>query len=617
MLGSAFCGWFEPDGRPDSGRETSATMAQRFAQTHDVEQLSCAEAKLGLSFQTRGLVSSHVADDNYYVVFSGRATWKDHALRDLSRQHGDACALLQAYRNAGTRSLHAVGGAFSFALIDKRAEEVFLAVDRMGILPLSYSIRPGTGIAFGTSAEAVDAHPAFASAVSEQAVLSYLFYHVVPSPVSVFEAQRKLPPGHYLHYANHQPVVEQYWMPEFAQRSDRRFDDLADELHNVLRSSVARCSNGDRIGAFLSGGIDSSSIAGMLSEIKPDDARTYTIGFEASGYDEIEYAQATSNHFNTHQHQYYVTPDDVVTAIPRIVDTYDEPFGNSSAVPVYFCARLAKSDDRAALLAGDGGDELFGGNVRYTKQRVFAIYDALPGAVRKSLLEPLFLDRAWLDGVPLLRKAKSYVSQACVPMPDRLETYNFLHRTACSEILHADLIQSTDQQAPIALMRETYAYGHARSMLDKMLFLDWKQALADNDIRKVNRMCEAAGIRVCYPFLDDEVVDFSLRLPASLKVRGFKLRYFFKRAMQDYLPSKVLHKPKHGFGLPFGVWMSAFRPLQELAYDSISDLKQRRYLRADYLDRLVQQHREDHAAYFGEFIWVLMMLELWLKKKAR
>ena len=165
-------------------------------------------------------------------------------------------------------------------------------------------------------------------------------------------------------------------------------------------------------------------------------------------------------------------------------------------------------------------------------------------------------------------------------------------------------------------MRETYGYEHAISMLDKMLYLDWQQALADNDIRKVNRMCEAAGMGVCYPFLDDEVVDFSLRLPANLKVKGFKLRYFFKRAMQEYLPPKVLHKPKHGFGLPFGVWMNSFQPLQELAYDSISDFKKRNYLQPAYLDRLVLQHRQDHAAYYGEFIWALMMLELWLKKKA-
>ncbi|MDH3637552.1 MAG: asparagine synthase C-terminal domain-containing protein, partial [Gammaproteobacteria bacterium] len=197
----------------------------------------------------------------------------------------------------------------------------------------------------------------------------------------------------------------------------------------------------------------------------------------------------------------------------------------------------------------------------------------------------------------------------------RLETYNFLYRSSWKEIIQDDLHDTTDPAAPIALMRDRYNYPHARSMIDKMLYLDWKQALADNDIRKVNRMCEAAGVEVSYPFMDDEMVNFSLRLPGQLKVKGFKLRYFFKRAMQNYLPPKVLLKPKHGFGLPFGVWMHSYRPLQELAYDSISDFERRKYLKPGYLHHLVQQHRQDHAAFYGEFIWILMMLELWLKKK--
>ncbi|MDH3637493.1 MAG: asparagine synthetase B, partial [Gammaproteobacteria bacterium] len=414
MLGTAFCGWSDQSGYSASTSEDIVAMARKLPTSHDIERFVCAQGKSALAFQNNALVSALVDDDAYRVVISGRASWRDKRLKELANERGNARALLSAYQNAGVRSLDQIGGAFSLALIDRQKEEVFLAVDRMGILPITFAVSPGTAIAFATSAECVDAHSAFKSSISDQAVLHYLFYHVVPSPLSIFSAQQKLAPGHYALYSGGELRIEKYWLPHFSQTAGESLDELAAELHETLLSSVSRSITQAKAGAFLSGGIDSSSIAGKLSEIKGNDARTYSIGFEAKGYDEIEYARVTSTAFRTKQAEYYVTPEDVVDAIPRIVDTYDEPFGNSSAVPVYFCARMANDDSRNVLLAGDGGDELFGGNVRYSKQKVFAIYDALPRAMRKSLLEPMLIDRDWIGSIPLLRKVKSYVSQACL-----------------------------------------------------------------------------------------------------------------------------------------------------------------------------------------------------------
>ncbi|MEA3642871.1 MAG: asparagine synthase C-terminal domain-containing protein, partial [Lamprobacter sp.] len=313
-------------------------------------------------------------------------------------------------------------------------------------------------------------------------------------------------------------------------------------------------------------------------------------------------------------HEYYVTPEDVVEAVPLIAASYDEPFGNSSALPAYFCARLAAETGVTHLLGGDGGDELFAGNERYAKQGVFEHWNRIPGPLRKRLLEPLFtrLPRA----VPLVSKARSYVEQARIPLPDRLQTYNHLHRLPLHELFETDFLEQIDTEAPWQLMRALYQRPQQASSINRMLYLDWQQTLADNDLRKVTRMCQLAGVDVVYPMLDDDVLEFSCRVPTSLKLRPGQLRYFYKEAVRGFLPLEIIEKKKHGFGLPFGVWMHDHQPLRELAYDSLLRLKGRGFLRSAFVDRLIQLHREEHAAYHGEMVWILMMLELWIAKSS-
>jgi asparagine synthase (glutamine-hydrolysing) len=339
--------------------------------------------------------------------------------------------------------------------------------------------------------------------------------------------------------------------------------------------------------------------------------RTYSIGFAAAEFDETGYARTAARHFGADPRFHTLGPEAVVEAVPVIARHYDEPFGNESAVPTFHCASVARADGYGVMLAGDGGDELFGGNARYAKQKVFELYGAIPAPLRRWGIEPLVFGGPAASLAPL-RKARSYIEQARVPLPDRIETYNFLQRLPLAEILDPDFLRGIDPDEPLRLMRDQYRDSASSSAVNSMLHLDLKHVLADNDLRKVTRMCEAAGVEARFPLLDEPIIAFAAALPAELKVRGFTLRYFFKRALRDFLPVEILRKKKHGFGLPFGLWLREHPALADAAYESLTAFARRGYVRKAYVERLIAEHRSGHATYFGSMIWVLMTAEQWL-----
>jgi len=325
----------------------------------------------------------------------------------------------------------------------------------------------------------------------------------------------------------------------------------------------------------------------------------------------MQYARIAARHFGTRHHEYYVTPDDVVSAIPLIAAVHDQPFGNSSAVPTYYCAKLASGDGVDTLLGGDGGDELFGGNERYAKQYLYSLYSDLPHALRKGLIEPV-LGR--LPPISLIGKAKRYVSHASMPMPARYDNYNLLERLGPAAVFTREFLGAVDRALPPAGMAQAYHAAHAQSLINRMLALDLKYTLADNDLPKVARSCELAGVEVRFPLLNDAVVAFAARLPPGLKLKRTRLRYFFKEALRGFLPDEIITKSKHGFGLPFGPWLQTHAPLRQIALDSLADLKKRGIIRPPFIDELTSTHVESHAGYYGTMVWVLMMLEQWIKQ---
>jgi asparagine synthase (glutamine-hydrolysing) len=537
----------------------------------------------------------------------GHPRFIDSDLAAVAMSEGTHAAWQQAFARYGVEAPTHVGDDFAIAMTlpDGRS---FLAIDRFANQTLCYRVNNGR-IEFANRADAFSA-----TELDPQAIFDYLYFHVIPSPRTVFKNVFRLPPGHCALFENGKLSVEPWWQPHFEESRNPSFAVLRDEFRQIIKDAVTDRLAVGPAGCYLSGGTDSSTVAGMVTQITGKPADTYSIGFDVAGYDEMEYARIAVRHFGTRHHEYYVTPDDLVAGMPAVASSYDQPFGNSSAVPAYYCARMAQQDGYAHMLAGDGGDELFGGNTRYAKQRVFGIYDNFPGILRHAILEPVLADSSVFNHVPLLKKAASYVRQARIPMPDRMQTYNLLMRIGLDTLFTADFLERIDTGEPQRHQREVYAAcPSSASLVNKMLAYDWRYTLAENDLPKVIGSARLAGIDVGFPLLDDRLLDFSLKLPSFYKLKGLKLRWFFKEALRGFLPDEILIKKKHGFGLPFGTWAVDHPALNKLATDSLHGLADRNIIRREFIEALIKEHLPSHPGYYGELVWILSMLELWLQ----
>lgn len=564
---------------------------------------------LGVAARSRfGKAEIHV-ENGIAVALHGRPRFVDSELELIAREQKPAVAIAHGWLRFGEKLPTLIQGNFAFAVIEPLKKQACLVLDRIGAERLCFAQHNGH-LVFGSSVQNVAAHPAVGRNIDPQAIYDYLYFHTIPAPRSLYQGIRKLLPGQLVTLKDGTLSTAFYWHADYTPTSDT-YDGHRTRFRSVLDQSVGD-ADAPATAAFLSGGTDSSTVVGALTAVRGAPVDTFSIGFDAAGFDEMEYARCAAERFGCNAHEYYLKPADIVTAIPIIAQEYDEPFGNNSAVPTYFCAQAAREAGFSHMMAGDGGDEIFGGNARYAKQQLFETYGQMPAWLRHGVIEPV----AHLPGLSSrfpLSKLRSYVDQAKVGLPLRLEAYNFLKRTPLDQIFAGDFIRAVDPHAADSALTEAYNRTASDHYINRMMHLDLKFTLADNDLRKVGTMTEAAGIEARYPLLDDRMVAFANALPVDYKVRGQKLRWFFKEALNDLLPEKIINKSKHGFGLPFGVWSNQHAPLGDLVGDSIASFKQRGWVQPAYLDHMLTMHRGPHASYYGVMIWVMMMLEQWLQ----
>jgi asparagine synthase (glutamine-hydrolysing) len=407
--------------------------------------------------------------------------------------------------------------------------------------------------------------------------------------------------------------TKRYWDLAYSEDMDRDERYWSQELREEMRGAVHRHLSGcapEMTGSYLSGGTDSSSVTAFMAErIKP--AKTFSISFPVEGYNEIEFARTIAKQFQTRHQERCLTPEDAATAIPKLISYYDEPFANSSAIASYHCALLARDHGMDTLFAGDGGDELFGGNARYASDKHFGLYNSVPRWMQRGLIEPVANLLPAADG--WLSLPRRYIRRAKLPNPKRILSYNFFLNMEAQQIFETDFLGQISDPTSLAIAEGHFRSAHASSDLNRLLYMDVKMTLADNDLRKVSGTAELAGIRVRYPLLDTRLAEFSGRIPAGLKLKGMEKRYIFKQAMKGILPDQVLYKKKHGFGVPLGEWFLKDSKLKSLVQDVLRDSRtqQRGYFRRGFLDGLISSHQQGNAGFYGEIVWYLVALELW------
>jgi asparagine synthase (glutamine-hydrolysing) len=529
-----------------------------------------------------------------------------------------ASAALSACRRHGLNVADKLDGTYALAAYDSQRNVGVVAVDRFGTSPIYYATHGGWFAAASTPRAVCDIL-GIGRLISNEAILAYCYFHAVPAPLSIYAGVARLDIGEFLRLQKGRTEVGRWWNPEFDERRDFDFRVERSRFFEALRDGISESTRDvdpEHVGAFLSGGTDSSSIAGLLCEVLKRPARTFSIGFDVADYDERKYSRLAVERFGTDHTEHAVTPLEAEAAIDAVISAHEQPFGNSSAVPTYICARIAAERGIQIMLGGDGGDELFGGNERYAKQRVFAKYEYVPKQVRAALIDPL-VRRLHPTRPALLRKAFSYVQQAGVPLPARLQTYNLLNRVGWTEIFNPDYLAAVDPSLPVRIEQTEWQRSEGADQLNRLLAYDFKFTLGDNDLPKVARMCEHAGVESAFPMLTRRVVDMSLRLPASQKLRGTELRYFFRKSLRGFLPDEIIDKSKHGFGMPFGTWMLQQRTLSLRALAAMEGLARRGIIRSDFTDRLAHAIRSEHAGFYGTLAWVLMVLEEWLVESER
>jgi asparagine synthase (glutamine-hydrolysing) len=597
--------------------------------------LPVSEANIALSMASpvlSGLKNRQLfRRQNYFLCVAGNSPIEQLFLQDdrvtlicsadlllpaSSGQQGPAKTLAQSYLEKGDDFVKELHGTFSVILYDTGTRELKAWTDHFGVRRLVFADSARcTAVASDMRLVLpfLDREPE----IDRSAILEYLLYSCIPAPNTIYTGIRKLEPGHYL-TSGKKVTIRRYWDMNYGGvHRNRTVQEWASDTETAIRSAVAIHSKtalpSDRIGCFLSGGTDSSSVTGLVGQATGQAPRSFSIGFEDPRYNEIEYARTAANQFRCDHHEYFVTPQDIVDLFPKAAAAFDEPFGNSSVIPAYYCARLASEQNITHMLAGDGGDELFGGNSRYADDKVFQRYQLIPKWIRTTIIEPSLGLINSEGGAGTIYRASRYVRRSTIPLPDRWFSYSLLSSLQPEEIFSRDFLSIVGVSDPLKAARTHHKNAPAVDELNRWLYLDLKITITDNDVRKVTRMAELAGLSPRYPLLDHSLAEFSGTIPANLKVNGTQLRYIFKKAMSGILPESIIKKSKHGFGLPYCIWVGEYAPLREYTLDILRSnrCRQRGYFREDFAEWLWAKYESEHQRFYGEALWIFLMLELW------
>jgi asparagine synthase (glutamine-hydrolysing) len=555
-------------------------------------------------------------DGTVWIVFNGEI-YNFQALRPRLAGRGhrfrsqtDTEVILHLYEEHGVDCLQFLRGMFAFAIWDGPRHQLFLARDRLGKKPLCYH-QDAEALRFASEAKAILQDPAVEARPDPVGISHYLTYGYVPSPGSAFQGMRKLPPAHYLLSREGKVEVVRYWRLRRDRKLHRPEAEWCREILARLEEAVRlRLISDVPLGAFLSGGIDSSAVVAMMSRISSGPVKTFSIGFDEPEYDELRYARQVAERFGTEHHELVVRPD-ATAILPKLAWHYDEPFGDSSAVPTYYVAQMTRQYVTVAL-NGDAGDEDFGGYDRYVANLLAASFDRWPGAglLRRAIRSGLHLWPQSGRRTSLLYRGRRFLD-GLTEQPERRYARWFCHfyGDRKDELCSPEFRAAWGEDA-LEVLLTAYRESDAPDLLDATLGVDAALYLPDDLLVKVDIASMAHSLEARSPFLDHEFMEFAATIPSDLKVRGRVKKYILKRALSGLLPDEILHRPKMGFGVPIDHWFR--HELRDLTYDTLLGPRclARGYFRPETLHRLLDEHTRG-TANWHYLLWTLLMLELW------
>jgi asparagine synthase (glutamine-hydrolysing) len=549
-------------------------------------------------------------DGSITVVFNGEI-YNYRELQDLLEARGhrfqtqsDTEAIVHAYEEFGPACVEQFRGMFAFAVWDSGAARLFLARDRVGKKPLYYTLTSRRTLVFGSELKSLFEHPEVVREIDYEALDAYLAFGYVPDPLTIFKGIHKLPPGHHLSFAGGQVSIAPYWDFSFEPFKTGRKEEYLEELRALLDEAVSvRLISDVPLGAFLSGGIDSSAVVGLMARHSSRPVKTFSIGFNEDTFDELKYARVTAKQFGTDHHEFIVTPD-VCQVVDDLVWHLDEPFADPSVIPTYLVSKLARRHVTVAL-SGDGGDELFAGYTRYVTHRRRDMFSTLPGMARR-LFRPLS------RSLPHGAMGRNYLYNVSLDPLDRyIDSLSVFTGLGKDALYSPDLKRQLAGRVTAAGRFQEHAWRvKTGERLDALLYLDSKTYLPGDILTKVDRMSMAVSLEARAPLLGHKLIEFVTRIPASMKVNGLETKRIFKSAVQGLVPEAILNRPKQGFGLPLQQWIN--QELRDYIRDTLTDRKtrERGYFNPGYVDLLFDEHsrnRRDHS----KPLWTLFMLELW------
>jgi len=575
------------------------------------------------------------ADNRYVIVFNGEVYNFADLRRELSgcghtfRGTSDTEVMLTAIMEWGLEAaIPRFNGQFAIALWDRQARRLSLVRDRLGVKPLYYGWM-GKVFLFGSELKALRAHPAFTPEIDRQALTLYLRHNYIPAPYSIYRKVFKLPPGSILALSmtgqealpEPRPYWSAYQMAEGGASSplQGRDPELIEQLDACLRTSVRERMIADvPLGAFLSGGVDSSTIVALMQTQSQRPVKTFTIGFHEAGYDEARYAHAIAAHLGTDHTELYVTPEDARGVIPRLPQLYDEPFSDSSQIPTFLVSQLARQQVTVSL-SGDGGDELFGGYQRYSlARRLWRAMGWIPLPMRKMF------SNSWasLSGED---RPKTLPDSAAGPVRPRgldraaklaeivgSESFDAFYLGLISHWKNPDRIVR-EAREPLTLASQPSLWPALPEMTQRMMYLDLVTYLPDDILVKLDRASMGVSLEGRVPFVDDHrVVEFAWKLPPQMKIRNGQGKWILRQVLYRYVPQELVERPKRGFGVPIGSWLRG--PLREWAGSLLDPtrLRQEGFFNPDPIRQKWEQHLSGKRNW-RYYLWDVLMFQAWLQ----